>query len=193
MPARALQYAVLGLISSASGGVHGYRLKEQCSALRDDWWALNYGRLYRILDQMERGGELEAFDQIQHGKPNRRVYRITEKGRRSLDDWLLQEPGAGPGPLRDDLVVKLLFLGPGRLDDLRQTIRDQRDTYLRQLARLNRRRRRLRQSGVATPAIDLVVDGAEMRVRADMAWLDHVEREVAGPSREDRHRAHATP
>ena len=49
-----LRYAVLGLISSKSDGTHGYRLKGECEAIADEFWSLNYGRLYRMLDELEK-------------------------------------------------------------------------------------------------------------------------------------------
>ncbi|MFN2428155.1 MAG: PadR family transcriptional regulator [Candidatus Binatia bacterium] len=84
-----LQYAVLGLIASKTDGVHGYQLKGECEAIADEFWALNYGRLYRILDELESTGALSVADEIQKGRPNKKVYRITEKGKQNLDDWLL--------------------------------------------------------------------------------------------------------
>jgi len=65
MPMYALQYAVLGLISAREAGVHGYRLKNEFEALYGDFWALNYGQMYRTLDRLERAGLIEGFDELQ--------------------------------------------------------------------------------------------------------------------------------
>ncbi len=173
-----LQYAVLGLIASKAEGVHGYRLKGECEAISDAFWQLNYGKLYRILDVLERAGELDVADEIQHGRPNRKVYRITERGRQTLDDWLLEPVSDEAQPLRDELILKLLFLGPDRLDEVYELIRQQRGIYLTRLARIARRRRRLDKAGIDMRATELVMAGAEMRVRADLGWLDHVERSL---------------
>ncbi len=171
-----IQYAVLGLIASKDEGVHGYRLKGECEALSDEFWQLNYGKLYRILDRLEQAGELDVIDEIQRGRPNRKVYRITEKGRKSLDDWLLQPVTDNARPLRDELALKLLFLGPEQIDPLHKLIKQQRAIYLTRLAKVTRRRRRLEKAGLDMQATDLVLDGAEMRVRADLSWLEHIER-----------------
>ena len=55
-----LRYAVLGLVASKADGVHGYQLKGECEAIADEFWALNYGRLYRILDELEGMGGDQA-------------------------------------------------------------------------------------------------------------------------------------
>ena len=178
MSAGNLRYAVLGLIANKPDGVHGYRLKGECEAIADEFWAMNYGKLYRILDVLERAGELTVADEIQRGRPNRKVYRITERGRQNLDDWLLQPVQDGATPLRDELVLKLLFLGTGDIDRLYPLIVQQRRIYLTRLAHVTRRRRRLEKSGVDGDATAIIMDGAEMRVRADLAWLDTIERRL---------------
>ncbi|HYC56918.1 MAG TPA: PadR family transcriptional regulator [Candidatus Binatia bacterium] len=178
MSAGNLRYAVLGLVSTKADGVHGYKLKGECESIADEFWSLNYGRLYRILDILERAGELTVADEIQHGRPNRKVYRITEKGRQNLDDWLLQPVEDGATPLRDELVLKLLFLGTGDIDRVYPLIVQQRRIYLTRLAHITRRRRRLEKSGADSNATAIIMDGAEMRVRADLGWLDMIERRL---------------
>ena len=44
--------------------------------------------------------------------------------------------------------------------------------------RLEKRRRKLERAGIEMPVIALVMDGALMRVRADLAWLEHIERKI---------------
>src|SRR5712691_701395 len=110
MASDAVQYALLGLISSRADGTHGYKLKVEFDALYGDFWSLNYGQLYRTLDRLERRGFIEGSELIQSGRPNRKVYRITQNGRRRFDNWLVLPPTHEPRPLRDELSVKLLFL-----------------------------------------------------------------------------------
>jgi DNA-binding PadR family transcriptional regulator len=178
MPADNLQFAVLGLVAARPEGVHGYQLKSDVEALFDDFWQVNYGRLYRILDLLDRSGDLSLMEEIQRGRPNRKVYRITEKGSQTLDDWLLQPVSDDPRPLRDELSLKLLFLEKSNIDALNAQIKQQRSIYLKKLARLVRRRKRLQKAGFRMEVASLVIDAAEMRVHADLAWLDHVERRI---------------
>lgn len=173
-----LKYAVLGLIANKNDGVHGYQLKGECEAIADEFWALNYGRLYRILDELEHTGALSVADEIQKGRPNKKVYRITEKGKQNLDDWLLAPVEPNGQPLRDEMVLKLLFLGADDVDRLNEIIKQQRSVYLTRLARVTRRRRRLEKAGLNMRATEMILDGAEMRVRADLAWLETIERRL---------------
>jgi hypothetical protein len=106
------------------------------------------------------------------------VYRITARGQQSLDDWLLQPVSEEPRPLRDELSLKLLFLDSGNIDGINTQIKQQRSIYLTRLAKIVRRRKRLEKAGLGTKVIGLIMDGAEMRVHADLAWLDHMERKI---------------
>jgi len=166
------------LVARRSQGVHGYQLYGDFEAISEDFWQLNYGKLYRVLDSLAAGGDLEVANEIQSKHPNRKVHRITERGRRSLDDWLMQPLSDEPRPMRDELSLKLLFIETCRFEQVGELISQQRGIYLDRMSRLERRRRRLKKAGIAMEVVALVMDGAVMRVRADLAWLDHIERRI---------------
>jgi DNA-binding PadR family transcriptional regulator len=172
------RYAVLGLIAGRSEGVHGYQLMTEVEALADDFWQLNYGRVYRVLDWLSEAGEVEFEELFQSGRPNRKIFRITPSGLARLEEWLLRPISRNPQPLRDELSLKLLFLQHARIDRIAELVTQQRSIYLSKLSQTVRRRRRLQKAGLPVDAITLVMDGAEIRLRADLAWLDHVERQV---------------
>ena len=174
----AVQYTLLGLISARPEGAHGYQLKIEFDALYGDFWSLNYGQLYRTLDRLERGGLVQCTEEVQSGRPSRKVYRITASGQQSLDDWLLLPPTDEPRPLRDDLSVKLLFLTESRRQETLALVRSQRAIYLHHLARLTKRRTVLEESAQDMFVTRLLLLQADMRVRADLAWLDLVEKEL---------------
>lgn len=179
MATDAVQYAILGLISSRAEGAHGYQLKVEFDALYGDFWSLNYGQLYRTLERLERAGHVGATELIQSGRPSRKVYRITSRGRQNLDDWLLAPPTYEPRPMRDELSVKLLFLTDDKRSETVALVRSQRAVYLHQLSRLTKRRTALEQ-GEGAFVTRLLLLQADMRVRADLAWLDLVEKELQG-------------
>jgi hypothetical protein len=70
--------------------------------------------------------------------------------------------------------VNLLFAAPERLAQLVSLIDHQRGAYMRQLSLLGIQRRRLRRLGVDGFVTGLLIDGAELSVRAELAWLDDV-------------------
>jgi len=174
-----LQFAVLGLVARRPDGAHGYQLKKELESLCDDFWEINYGRLYRVLDLLAQDGDLDPAECVQRGRPNRKVYRITNRGRQVLDDWLLQSVSEDPRPLRDELSLKLLFLDASNPEAMTAQIKQQRSIYLTRLARIVRRRKRLDNAGLGSAVTTLIMDGAEMRVQADLAWLDHLQRNLS--------------
>jgi DNA-binding PadR family transcriptional regulator len=177
MATDAVRFAILGLVGARAEGAHGYQLKSEFEALYADFWTLNYGQLYRTLDRLERAGLIEGSEHVQSGRPNRRVYRITANGRRKFDGWLGLPATHEQRPMRDELSVKLLFLTDGRHAETLALVRRQRKLYLQHLARLAERRSLL-DTGAEAFVTNLLVLQADMRVRADLAWLDQVEREL---------------
>ncbi len=170
-----LPFALLGLVASRPDGAHGYLLQSECEAIADDFWGMNFGRVYRILDRLAKDGHIIAHEEPQSGRPSRNVYRITERGRQSLDDWLLEPIGDSPRPLRDELSLKILFLNTQNLEEFARLIKEQRSIYLDKLSLVKRRRRRLEKAGIDMRVVQMVMDGADIRVRADLDWLEHIE------------------
>jgi len=167
-----LRYAVLGVVSRNQHGVHGWVLKTQCERMLGEFWQLNFGEVYRVLDSLCAESLIEQI--VPEVGSNRKVYRITQKGRRSLDDFILTAPTDVPRPLRQELAVKLLFAAAEQLGDLLQLIDCQRKTYMEELIRLTIQRRRLRRLPVDSFVTNLLIDHAELTSRAEIAWLDVV-------------------
>ncbi len=170
--ARGLRYALLGVVSRNPWGVHGYALKRQCERTLGEFWQLNFGEVYRVLDRLAEDGLIEQV--TDEPESTRKVYRITSKGQRSLDDFVLAPPTDAPRPLRQELAVKLLFACAEHLPELLQVIDHQRDAYMRQLHLLGVQRRKLRRVPVDGFVTNLLIDGAEGVVRTELAWLDDV-------------------
>lgn len=173
---RGIQYAVLGVLSRSPDGVHGYALKRQCERVLGHFWQLNFGEVYRVLDRLADGGLIEQL--LLEPGTNRKLYRITQKGQRSLDAFITAPPTDIPRPLRQELAVKLLFAGPDRAPELLRLIDYQRKAYMRQLHLLESQRRRLRRVPIDGFVTNLLIDGAELSVRAELAWLDDVTRKL---------------
>jgi DNA-binding PadR family transcriptional regulator len=171
-----IHYALLGVVSQSPQGVHGYALKRRCERLLGDFWQLNFGEIYRVLDRLAGAGLIEQV--LAGAESSRKVYRITDKGRRSLDTFILEPPTDAPRPLRQELAVKLLFAGPARLPELLRVVDHQRDAYTRQLHLLGVQRRKLRRAPLEGFVTGLLIDGAELSVRAELAWLDEVVRKL---------------
>lgn len=167
-----LRYGILGVVSRHERGIHGWALKKQFEKLLGNFWQVNFGEVYRVLDSLAAKGWIEQI--LEGPGSSRKLYRITEQGRRSLDDFVLSPATDVPRPLRQELAVKLLFADCAQLSEVLALIDQQRAAYLQQLGQLEIQRRKLRQSPLDGFVTHLLIDGGELSVRAELAWLDAV-------------------
>jgi DNA-binding PadR family transcriptional regulator len=101
-----LAHAILGLLQQE--GRTGYDLKtscfDQCIA---HLWSADQAQIYRTLDKLVEQGWITCTVEIQHDRPNRKVYNVTEAGIAELIRWL-QCPQPLP-TVREPLLVQLFF------------------------------------------------------------------------------------
>jgi DNA-binding PadR family transcriptional regulator len=167
-----MRHAVLALL--ADRPAHGYEIKRGLEEKFGSVVApLNAGQVYTTLQRLQRD-ELVADDAVaQTGRPDKRVYRLTEAGRAAVEEWL-GLPSA-PTRLRDDFFMKLVFAQSLGLADPAELIARQRAAYLRSLGELER----VLADGGADGTTALVIEGAALHLEADLKWLDRCE-EVLG-------------
>jgi PadR family transcriptional regulator AphA len=92
---------VLGL-----GPRSGYDIKKLTDYSTRFFWGASYGQIYPELRRLERAGLVEA--EAPSGARRRRVYGLTEEGRRALHDWLTTDRIA-TFEYRDEGLLKLFF------------------------------------------------------------------------------------
>ena len=68
---------------------------------------LNAGQIYTTLSRLERDGLVDDDAVAQNGRPNKRVYRLTEQGRVELSGWVADS--TPPTRLKDDFFIKLVL------------------------------------------------------------------------------------
>jgi DNA-binding PadR family transcriptional regulator len=130
-----LRYALLGVVSRSPKGIHGYALRRKCERALGGFWQLNFGEVYRILDRLV---DEDFIEQVSGANVKaRKLYRITEKGRVSLDTFILEPPTDAPRPLRQELSIKLLFASSEHLDHVLRVVSHQRNAYLTHLHALS--------------------------------------------------------
>jgi DNA-binding PadR family transcriptional regulator len=72
----------LGMLTD--GEASGYDLKKEFESSFSHFFAAGYGSIYPALNALARDGLVECQHIPQEGKPDRKVYRITESGREHL-------------------------------------------------------------------------------------------------------------
>jgi DNA-binding PadR family transcriptional regulator len=163
-----LKHALLGLLAERPR--HGYDLKAAFEGFMGGTWPLNIGQVYTTLARLERDGLVDSEVVEQDSRPDRRVYRLTERGGKELDRWRGEAVALAP-PLREQLYVKLLLhvLAPG--GDVGDFVARTRRDVQAALAAVERRL-------TASPATDvtgLLLDAVSLNLQATLRWLDRVE------------------
>jgi DNA-binding PadR family transcriptional regulator len=166
-----MRFPLLALL--AAGPAHGYELKQ---ALEQRFGAvlapLNAGQIYTTLQRLERDGLVDDDAVAQNGRPNKRVYRLTDQGRTELRSWVADSTPATR--LKDDFFIKLVLAEAAGIADPLELIDRQRSAYLQALRSLDDVA--AETNGDVTAA--LLVEGAALHLEADLKWLDLCERRL---------------
>ncbi len=137
-----VRHAVLGLLSTKA--MHGYELKTKFDHVTGGFWQLNFGQIYSTLDRLEREGLVERV--CEEADAERKVFRITTRGRTRLDDWIGRPVGRARA-LRDDLFVRLLFCDRAQPEPILRMVARHRDAYELEIRKLTKRKARLERAG----------------------------------------------
>lgn len=100
-----LKHALLGFINY--GPMTGYELKKFFDTSVAHFWNAELSQIYPALKAMEGEGLVEMVVEVQEDRPNRKVYSITESGRRELLGWLARP--AEREQVREPILIKVFF------------------------------------------------------------------------------------
>jgi len=105
MKASTSRYAVLGMLSVCP--MSGYDIKKIIEQSIAHFWNESYGRIYPVLQELEKQGLATRKTERTEGKPDRQVYSITRAGERELHAWLAAPVKSEA--VRSELLLKLFF------------------------------------------------------------------------------------
>ncbi|MEA2363619.1 MAG: hypothetical protein QOD71_2764 [Thermoleophilaceae bacterium] len=169
-----ISYIVLGLLAWA-GEATPYRLKQLVAASVGNFWTLQHAQLYTEPERLAKAGYLT--EQRERGGRRRKLYAITDKGRRELAEWRAEPTDAIP-ELRAPALLKLFFgAEPGELAPV------QLEAHRRKLAEYEEIRATMPESVPAGPRLALEAGIAAERQQVE--WWEGVMVSVDG----DRGRA----
>lgn len=126
----ALKHAIL--VSLAEKAASGYDLARRFDKSLGFFWQASHQQIYQLLTKMESSGEVAAELQAGAGKPDRKLYRLTELGHRALHEWTT-EPTATEQP-RSEFAVKIRGMNFGDPAAVRLDIERQRKAHRERLA-----------------------------------------------------------
>lgn len=178
-----LRHAILVLLQDQEAS--GYDLAREFASSIGLVWNATHQQIYLELGKLNEQHKVDFRHVPQEGKPDKKLYRITEEGRQELVRWL-RKP-AGPARVRDAFMVKI---AGGALADIRGLLNE-----LEQLTTQRRERlltfealaKRLDEQGRDQHLFSyLTVRRGILDQRAWLQWADEVhqslENRLAGSS-----------
>jgi len=103
----ALTHAILTALLEED--LTGYELAKQFDVSLGFFWTASHQQIYQTLKRLYAEELVTAREVSQTGKPDKRVYSLTDSGRRSLDAWVLSE--TKKRKVTDELFAKLYTVG----------------------------------------------------------------------------------
>jgi PadR family transcriptional regulator, regulatory protein AphA len=152
-----LKYAILGFL--AYRRMTGYDIEQWMQASTGHFWHAKISQIYMTLKQIEEQGLVSSHIEAQEGRPDRRIYTLTESGQTTLTDWL-NMPIVEPEMKKDSLLLKLFFGLPTGKTALLTQLRLQLD--------LHRRQKQVYQTETPQEMIRFLVDQPELAQHALM-------------------------
>ena len=112
-----IQFAILGLLSWQS--LSGYDLKKMIAESDVFYWSGNNNQIYNNLIALHKAGLVTQEVLVQESLPAKKIYTITEAGRKQLQLQLLSEPELPE--VRNHFLIQLAWadaLQTDKLDEL---------------------------------------------------------------------------
>jgi DNA-binding PadR family transcriptional regulator len=164
------EYAVLGLLSD--GERSGYDLARVAARTIEYMGVPSRSQIYRVLPRLVRWGLAESREIEQQGRPDKALYRVTDRGMDLLRAWVERvedDPAGGVNVY----FLKLLFAAvappeaaQGQLEAYRQVV----ERRLGELEEMERNR-----ASDATVYDQIALRHGIIRTRATLAWADEAE------------------
>lgn len=179
-----LRAAILGFLRLEP--MSGYTLRQRFEGSVGSFWSVTQSQIYRELHALTRDGRVQLRREPGDGKPDRKVYWLTQDGEAELEAWL--RAPVEPMQLRHPLLLKFVFaseLEPDVLDDVlaryEQALEAIRSDYA---ARASSREifslaRSKREAALWLLSIEHGIEWVDMELR----WIRRARQELAGSSR----------
>jgi PadR family transcriptional regulator, regulatory protein AphA len=158
-----LKYILLGHLNDSPAT--GYEIKQALEKSTAYFWHAHHSQIYTTLRKLEEEGLISSYTEKNHDHLVRRIYSLTEAGKRELHDWL-EEPLREIPRLKDDLLVRITHSGDRRIPEILAELRLQRRLRVQQLASYARQENGEHSNG-EPPA------KKELRVRACLETATH--------------------
>ena len=162
---------LLGLLTIEP--MSGYDLGLTIRASVGHFWNESYGQIYPNLRKLATNGFVSCKTERQKGKPDRRIYSITKKGRKRLTEWLAVPPQ--PEIPRNELLLKLFFgeqVPTQILIGYVERMAEERRALLESLERAERKEIDKNQQYPGAPYWRMAAHYGQIEMKAHLRWAE---------------------
>ena len=125
-----LRFIILGLLNYYS--MTGYDLKLLMDKSTNFFWSAELSQIYRELSKLESLGYINSRIEPQEGRPDKKIYNITQEGKVALVEWLEDFPKVLSTPGKNEFLVRVFFSSNLRNKDI---LILQFENYIRELTK----------------------------------------------------------
>jgi DNA-binding PadR family transcriptional regulator len=162
---------LLGLL--AIEPMSGYDLGLTIQGSVGHFWNESYGQIYPSLKKLANDGFVKYKSERQNGRPERRIYSITDRGRERLTEWLAISPQ--PEIPRNEMLLKLFFGAQAPTQVLIgyvERMAQERLALLESLERAEREEINQNQHYPGAPYWRMAVHYGQMEMRTHLRWAE---------------------
>lgn len=168
---RALKYAILGLLNQEP--MTGYELMKQFESTLCEFWSAKHSQIYPELKRLTDEGCVIYEIEISGTSLEKKVYRITEKGREDFLSWMSSETKMEPTP-KNIARLKIFFCNSFSTEERAAFLENQLAQHEARLEHLRNNQKKfpsVPSSGSNEFGDYLVLMGAVMREEMNCEWL----------------------
>lgn len=150
----------------------GYDIKKRVHSALGAATQASYGTLYPMLHKLLAEGAVEVQEIAQQGRPSKKIYQITERGKREVQGWL-RKPAAAD-QIRREFLLKLYLarhLPPHEMLAIVMARREETQAMLDSL--------QADCDNMDNPHQTWMMDYVLAISQAELDWLKGIEREIA--------------
>lgn len=165
-----IRYAILGLLDGRE--MHGYAVKAAFEARLGPVWSINFGQIYQVLKDLRHRGLVEGRYEEGSRHLGRWTYKLSARGRRSLETWLRRTPHP-PQPTRHELFIRLLALESKPIEPLLAQLARDEIVCREHLKELMTAQTNVSATDEGSTLRSLAAEAAIGQARAHLEWLGH--------------------
>lgn len=179
---------LLGLLTIES--MSGYDLGLTVRGSVGHFWNESYGQIYPNLKKLANEGLVRCKTERQKGKPDRRIYSITDKGRERLHKWLTVPPQ--PEIPRNELLLKLFFgtqASPDLLIEYVKSMAEKERALLQHFKQVEQEEIARNQKYPDAPYWKMAAHFGQLELEAHLRWAEETLAELRRLARKQPDRA----